>query len=424
MNSKILLTNYPRIQQQAQFETVPSKKRLDIVVGYDINVDNKAITRQIANDLIIALLTYDTIYVEGAHISDIIQVWGSEYLKELLRLKLIQVIPDQELNPAIKRESGFWNVGFFAYPQGMVEKDKPLLPFQPHKWSHIENKFSRENYVGKDANALIYLIDENSADVDPKAISEITNRETALDLKNPLLLNQFNLTDFDLSNLSGPDFPKLLRLQELNKTGILASTLGISNIKTDAVISTTLALKTQSEFSQEYCNGVNSLNSILYDKGFPDLGELFVQNVIGLEEILKLRTSFQGKIFRYWVQKSEYEEKLMRQEIMNLTHNVFGNNISNAIRMTACNLLGLAGFLPGVIASGFDSFILGKIANGWHPNFFLDNNVKSTIDKCIAKKEQEQKLEMARKYFKGVGRNDTCPCGSGKKFKYCHGKGL
>ncbi|MDD7441149.1 MAG: SEC-C metal-binding domain-containing protein, partial [Sutterellaceae bacterium] len=24
--------------------------------------------------------------------------------------------------------------------------------------------------------------------------------------------------------------------------------------------------------------------------------------------------------------------------------------------------------------------------------------------------------------FAGVGRNDPCPCGSGKKFKDCHGK--
>jgi len=24
--------------------------------------------------------------------------------------------------------------------------------------------------------------------------------------------------------------------------------------------------------------------------------------------------------------------------------------------------------------------------------------------------------------FKGVGANDLCPCGSGKKFKYCHGR--
>lgn len=133
---------------------------------------------------------------------------------------------------------------------------------------------------------------------------------------------------------------------------------------------------------------------------------------------------FRGKIFRYWAQKSEYEKKLMHQEIMNLTHNVFGNDIFNAIRMTACNFWGLAGFFPDVIASSFDSFILGKIANGWHPNFFLDKNVKSTIDKCIAKKEQERKLEMAQKCFKGVGRNALYPCGSGKKFKNCHSKGL
>ena len=25
---------------------------------------------------------------------------------------------------------------------------------------------------------------------------------------------------------------------------------------------------------------------------------------------------------------------------------------------------------------------------------------------------------------KKVGRNDPCPCGSGKKYKHCHGKGL
>jgi preprotein translocase subunit SecA len=27
----------------------------------------------------------------------------------------------------------------------------------------------------------------------------------------------------------------------------------------------------------------------------------------------------------------------------------------------------------------------------------------------------------ARSPYAGVGRNDPCPCGSGKKFKKCHG---
>jgi preprotein translocase subunit SecA len=30
--------------------------------------------------------------------------------------------------------------------------------------------------------------------------------------------------------------------------------------------------------------------------------------------------------------------------------------------------------------------------------------------------------EANREMFANVGRNDPCPCGSGKKFKHCHGR--
>jgi preprotein translocase subunit SecA len=36
----------------------------------------------------------------------------------------------------------------------------------------------------------------------------------------------------------------------------------------------------------------------------------------------------------------------------------------------------------------------------------------------------EQKTNAPVKVDKQVGRNDPCPCGSGKKYKQCHGKGL
>jgi preprotein translocase subunit SecA len=35
---------------------------------------------------------------------------------------------------------------------------------------------------------------------------------------------------------------------------------------------------------------------------------------------------------------------------------------------------------------------------------------------------QETDPATTRNSFAGVGRNDPCPCGSGKKFKFCHGK--
>ena len=37
------------------------------------------------------------------------------------------------------------------------------------------------------------------------------------------------------------------------------------------------------------------------------------------------------------------------------------------------------------------------------------------------KEQNETKEEMQKSKFKKVGRNDKCPCGSGKKFKHCHG---
>jgi hypothetical protein len=103
--TKILITNFPRIYQRPSFVMVGDEsKTMDIVCGYDIKVDNHQVTLNIARDLITALLTFDKIYIEGNHIWDILQVWGSEYVKEFLRLHILCVIPDQELNPVMMRE--------------------------------------------------------------------------------------------------------------------------------------------------------------------------------------------------------------------------------------------------------------------------------------------------------------------------------
>ena len=44
--------------------------------------------------------------------------------------------------------------------------------------------------------------------------------------------------------------------------------------------------------------------------------------------------------------------------------------------------------------------------------------------KAIEERNEEMKMrEEAKKYAEmHIGRNDPCPCGSGKKFKVCHGR--
>jgi len=43
--------------------------------------------------------------------------------------------------------------------------------------------------------------------------------------------------------------------------------------------------------------------------------------------------------------------------------------------------------------------------------------------RAISGKEDENVKKQPVRAAKTIGRNDPCPCGSGKKYKYCHGAG-
>lgn len=421
--SKIFITNYPRMQQCVTFTQVEdASQTLNLICGYDVRINRYEITLQIARDLITALLTFDKIYIEGDHIHDIIQVFGSDYLKELLRLHLLCVIPDQNLNPAmIQKGKGEWMHGFFPYPQGNLA----VANNRVHKWSHVENWFNKKNFKGLNVNTLLYLIDENAVDIgNVDDVIKKINEETDRDIKSNEFLSDPNFYRVRPDGKLEYNQVSRIRLQELNKSAVLSAILNIDNIKMDAAFNELIFRKTSSAFSKDIHCGTDALISIEQQKGFPDLGELFVKKVIGLDDILKLRDNFHGKIFRYWVKKADYEEELMRREVMNSVHNVLGSKCMNPLRMVASNLIGIMGFLPGLAASAFDSYILDSISKGWHPNFFLDDKLKKMIDDCVAKEQEGAKIQKLKETFKGVRRNDLCPCGSGIKFKKCHGKDL
>lgn len=112
--TKILLTNYPRMYQDATFTRVGGNEQLHIMCGYDINVDNHQTTLQIVNDLISAILTYDNVFIKVSNVWDVLSVFGSIYLKELLRDGILKIVPDQELNPVMMLKSDGWEPEFLV----------------------------------------------------------------------------------------------------------------------------------------------------------------------------------------------------------------------------------------------------------------------------------------------------------------------
>jgi hypothetical protein len=397
-------------------------KTIDVVYGYDFKVDNHQICLNIARDLIMALLTFDKIYIEADHILDILRVFGSEAIINLLRLHILNIIPDKNLTPVMIREkTGEWKHDFISYPLG----NEDILPQQIHKWSHVEYQLSNQGLNKKEKNAIIYLVDENSVEIgNENDLQKRIIQETERDRVSTPFLADPNFCRCRPDGKLEYNQVSINRLHELNKSAVLSAELGIDNVKMDAEISNIMLKKVSSVFSIPLHEGTDVLIRIEQQKGFPDLGELYINKIINFDEILNLRDSFNGKIFRYWAKASNYEEDLMRQEIMNSVKSMLGSKCLQPIRLLACNLLGLGGFLPGLAASAFDSYILEKILIGWHPNFFLDNDLKKMIDSSVEEKERQNKDMLRKQMFKGVGRNDLCPCGSGKKFKNCHGRDL
>ena len=54
-------------------------------------------------------------------------------------------------------------------------------------------------------------------------------------------------------------------------------------------------------------------------------------------------------------------------------------------------------------------------------NWYSDHPPACTCAECTKRNAEERRFD-AMTNGRKVGRNEACPCGSGKKFKKCHGK--
>ncbi|HET6965038.1 MAG TPA: SEC-C metal-binding domain-containing protein, partial [Acidimicrobiales bacterium] len=52
----------------------------------------------------------------------------------------------------------------------------------------------------------------------------------------------------------------------------------------------------------------------------------------------------------------------------------------------------------------------------------IDNSRSPAAVNMVDDAPQPQRPMVLESAFDRVGRNDPCPCGSGKKFKFCHGR--
>ena len=61
------------------------------------------------------------------------------------------------------------------------------------------------------------------------------------------------------------------------------------------------------------------------------------------------------------------------------------------------------------------------VIGGERTNWYADHPPACTCADCTARNASQRRFDVMTDGRK-VGRNETCPCGSSKKYKKCHGK--
>ena len=272
----------------------------------------------------------------------------------------------------------------------------------------------------EDVKLILLGAESKVVTIDTEFVSNQVFRETNYDLKNNNLTENLGVSSPNRSQIKIQDTLKILRLLHINSGLVYSSIRKCDNVLIDGAIKSIINYK----FSPVLNIKGTSINDVFHDisnkKGIPDVSDLYIKGVLSIQDVIGLIENFNGKKFRVWLHENDYDQTEIIRQLMANTGSI-NLNVSKGIRFLVSNSIGLINPMAGIASAVVDSYLIDKILDGWHPNFFLDNTLKSQIDKKIQEYELKKRNESIKKAFPKTGRNDPCPCGSGKKFKKCHG---
>jgi len=156
---------------------------------------------------------------------------------------------------------------------------------------------------------------------------------------------------------------------------------------------------------QDHLENLEALREAVYLRAYSQKNPLLEYKLEGFQifddMLYEIKTNIARKIFRVRIQQAPEPAAGTRPGAqMQASHSAMGQFAAGGSSTTAVSAQGSAS-APGVRAGvrGASGFGNGNGGGGSQP----------------------QQVQVKRSVPK-VGRNDPCPCGSGKKYKYCHGQ--
>lgn len=405
--TKILINNFPR---QAQYvhatSTADENDKVRFHVGYDNESSAQMLVANALSSFFSSLIIHNQIYITFDDFYFLLDALGAPDTVRLLDRKIIKIV-------GVKHDNAIWES---ASAKGKLQLSGVEL--SEDIMARFEKSVNESKKISLSDKAFLIQYTDNARVDAPNEIYELKK----LELEKDLIRGTFSglgIATTSSDDVRPQDALKLLRLADITEGLILQSKLGLDSISQDGFVKQYLDFKVGALTSLPQKDSLSPFSTISKLKGIPDLYNLYKHGTITMDNILACRESFSGGLFRQWYSSTDYSEEIILRTLVD--KGVKESPLRKFARVIYPNVVGLIGPLAGLAASAVDSYIVGRLLEGWNPSLFLDDVFKQKIDQYIASAEASEKRKLITQRFGKVNRNDSCPCQSGKKFKNCHG---
>ena len=417
--NKIFINNFSHPSQVLTAEAISVTGKSEtrkFIHGFDPPMDDKAEAEQVCIDIINSILIHEKLVIPSFALISVASVFGLQNVLTLLNNNIIELVDCNGFTCAITPNKNLFSLGSLsdAFEDTLFSKTI----------GRIEKRFSSMFKDEKElVNKALLATERCLLPIDTNKLIEDIKKEVIYDINNNNLSKKLDILSTDLSNIEEIDIYKLLRLADINMNLIYASNFNTSNILIDGQAKNVLNYKFSPVIKSldGVIDSTEVFSQITKQKGLPSLHTLFLNGTITLEDILDIRNNIDGKLFRKWFEDVNYSYDETLKALLNKPKLKMNEKLVKVTRTFLPDIVGLLNPVAGVASSVIDSYIIDKIIKGWHPSVFLDEKLKTHIDRKIEVYDRSQRKKRMEKLFPGVTRNDPCPCGSGKKYKKCCG---
>lgn len=405
----ILLENFPFPMQGYMGNETVSGDEVLIYMGYDQKTQSKILLDNAVSKLFTSIIVHDEIYLNHGEFSDVVDVVGVDDALVLLQSDIVRVV-DVRNYPCVLTEGGASKkkLAFLGVGEKAVE----------YISKSVKRKFSLSST--KSISQIELLVGDCLKKVDSEKWGDKIKSELNFDLANQKFRAELGVSTENSDDLSPHDVSKVMRV-----SSILSSLILQDELKVDAVALDSYSMPYLNKKFATYGPKVNltiePFERIMRMKGVPAIYELYKNKILSMRDIISLRETYSGKVFRRWYESTDYDEEEALRVILNRQPESVKSKFSRLVYPTVA---GIFSPVAGTLASVVDSFIISRLVEGWNPSLFLDDVLKQSIDLKVSQSELARSREEFRNKFGNIGRNEYCPCGSNKKFKKCHGQGL